>query len=35
MQKRFPVFLSREAFFDHMDYYRRARNRRKRGFKRG
>lgn len=27
--------FEREAFFDHMDYYRRARNRRKWGFKRG
>ena len=34
MQKRFPFFWA-GSVFDHMDYYRRARNRRKRGFKRG
>ena len=34
MQKRFPSFLS-GSVFDHMDYYRHARNRRKWGFKRG
>ena len=33
--KTLPVFFCREAFFDHMDYYRHARNRRKWGFKRG
>ena len=27
--KTLPVFFCREAFFDHMDYYRHARNRRK------